>query len=302
MTAVSVVVPVKNGRSYIGEAISSALSQGDVVREVIVIDDGSTDGTADLVTAIHDPRVRLLRDRAGRQGVSAARNDGVRHASGAWIMFLDADDRLIPGAVAALMERVEPGVAAVYGDYERIDAEGRQAGRRNLVRRGRRKPDGDVLERLLGGNFIVNGGVMLVRKADVDALGGFDETLRYCEDWHLWCRLATRGRFVYRPVHVLDYRVYSSSVMMAREMTMTDYQPAVDAVFADPDIRARVPADRLSSLRRQSEAHLNAYAIGQTIRSGRLGSAAVRLLQVMIRDPKRFPRALMVSGAALVGI
>ena len=99
-TPVSVVIPAKNVAAYIGETLASALAQREV-DEVIVVDDGSTDSTAAIVRAIRDPRLRLMTNDSS--GVSAARNLGARHARGEWLLFLDADDRLRPGAVAALL-------------------------------------------------------------------------------------------------------------------------------------------------------------------------------------------------------
>ena len=201
---VNVVIPVKNGARFIGDAIASALGEASVKR-VVVVDDGSTDESAEIAARVDDPRVTLIRG-AGR-GVSAARNLGfaeVERLSSAeehgqsWIMFLDADDRLVPGATQKLLDGVRVDCVAVYGNYERIDVGGRRIGRRSMLR-GRGKPSGEILRELLAGNFIVNGGVMLIHHEQFRRTGGFDETLRYCEDWHLFCRLAALGPIVWRP-------------------------------------------------------------------------------------------------------
>lgn len=137
--AVSIVIPAKNAAAYLAETLASALTQGDV-GEVIVVDDGSTDDTVAIVRAVRDPRLRLLHNDAA--GVSAARNLGARHANGEWLLFLDADDRLRPGAVAALLSaaRGAPRAILVYGDYNTIDGEGRQIGRRDLLRDAASRP------------------------------------------------------------------------------------------------------------------------------------------------------------------
>lgn len=304
MGEVSVVIPVRNGEDHITEAIESALSQGSMIREIIVVDDGSQDGTIALVAQIDDKRVKLFTDRPeGRTGVSAVRNYGFRKATGRWIIFLDADDRLRPGAVASLLAEVEgENIVAAYGDYERIDEAGNIVGRRHLLRR-RTKPSGDIITNLLAGNFIVNGGVMLIGADSFHRLGGFNETLRYCEDWHAWCRLAAMGeiRFL-QGVQVLDYRVHSASTMMARQLTMADYLPALDAIFTDPRIAVAVPSDMRKELRKKAHAHLNAYLIGQRVRSRRYGTALRELAQTLAHRPSELPRALLVSGAALAGI
>ncbi len=303
MVSVSIVIPVRNGERYIEEAIASVLLQGDPVCEVLVVDDGSTDATAQKVGGFGDARVRLLARPQGRQGVSAVRNFGLSQASGEWTMFLDADDRLKPGAIAALCAGVSrPDVVAIYGDYERIDESGTKIGRRNLIRR-REKPDGFILQPLLGGNFIVNGGIMLVKTQTFRGCGGFDETLQYAEDWYGWCRLAAAGRFAYLPgCHVLDYRVHRNSVMMNRLLTFRDCQPAIAAVFSDPAIAAAVPPGQLRQLRRRSENHMNAYAVAQAFRARRYREAFAALADTFRHRPRQSLRAILFSAAALAGI
>ncbi|WP_049810334.1 glycosyltransferase, partial [Bradyrhizobium japonicum] len=238
-TSVSVVIPAKNVAAYIGETLASALAQGEIT-EVIVVDDGSSDTTTAIVRAIRDPRLRLMTNDSA--GVSAARNLGARYASGEWLLFLDADDRLRPGAVAALLAaaRGAPRAVLVYGDYNTIDSEGRQIGRRGLLK-GRRKPSGDVLARLAAGNFIVNGGIALARAEAFRAIGGFDTSLRYCEDWHCWCRLAAIGEFEFAPKLLLDYRLHTANTMNAAVRTPKDFFPAIARVFDDGLILARLP-------------------------------------------------------------
>ncbi len=302
MNSVSIVIPVRDGKDFIGEAVESALDQGEAVGQVIVIDDGSSDGTPDIVARIADPRVRLVTDRPSRRGVSAARNDGAALAEGEWLMFLDADDRLQPGAVDALLVQAQPEAVAIYGDYERIGAAGQVLGKRGLMRGTRTKPSGDIAEALLAGNFIVNGGIMIVRRQAFNAMGGFDEALRYCEDWHAWCRLAVQGAFTYVPVHVLDYRVYDQSVMMTRPLTEVEYGPALEELFSNPEVVAAIPVARRENLRRRAGAHLIAYAISQAIRARRFGLAVKGLARTLFDNPREFPRTLLVSGAALAGI
>ena len=211
--------------------------------------------------------IRLIAN--GGMGVSAARNTGARAASGEWLMFLDADDRLRRGAVAALLRAATPEseAVAIYGDYSRIDRNGRRIGVRRLLG-GRAKPSGQVLARLVAGNFIVNGGMMIVRAVAFAAAGGFDETMRYCEDWHCWCRLAALGEFRFIPALLLDYRVHADNTMNAVMRSPQDFLPAAESVFGDRAIVDRLPPRSISSLRRAAEAHLIAYAATQAIRFG----------------------------------
>jgi glycosyltransferase involved in cell wall biosynthesis len=296
---VSIVIAVRNGARYIAEAIESA--RVPEVAEILVVDDGSTDATRDIVNGLADPRVRLLSSAAS--GVSAARNTGARAATGEWLMFLDADDRLRPGAIAALLAAAQTASAAiaVYGDYDRIDPEGRAIGMRRAWR-GRAKPSGRILERLVAGNFIVNGGVMIVRAQAFAACAGFDETLRFCEDWHCWCRLAALGDIHYAAVHVLDYRVHDAGTMSARARSPADFLPAAERVFTDPAIVAKLPKASLLSLRAAAEVHLCAYAAAQAVRFHCYGQALAYTARAVAQTPRAAPGVMLKVGMAFLGM
>ncbi|WP_439410023.1 glycosyltransferase [Bradyrhizobium sp. DASA03076] len=298
--AVSVVIPAKNAAAYIGEAIESALMQGGV-GEIIVVDDGSTDGTDAIVRAIREPRLRLMRNDAS--GVSAARNLGARNARGDWLLFLDADDRLRPDAIKTLLAtaRTAPQAVLVYGDYNTIDSAGRTIGRRDLLK-GRLKPSGNVLERLAGGNFIVNGGIMLIRADAFRTSGGFDVSLRYCEDWHCWCRLAATGEFAYVPKLLLDYRLHTANTMNAAVRTPQDFFPAVARVFGNELILGKLPSGAAARLRQAAEIHLVTYAATQAVRFGRYREALAYLGMVGQRSLKAMPRSAIKVALSWLGI
>jgi glycosyltransferase involved in cell wall biosynthesis len=299
-TSVSVIIPAKNAAAFVRETVASALAQGDV-GEVIVVDDGSTDDTVAIVRAMRDPRLRVIGNNSA--GVSAARNLGARQASGEWLLFLDADDRLRSGAVTALLAaaRTAPHAVLVYGDYNTIDSEGRSIGRRDLLK-GRRKPSGDVLAQLAAGNFIVNGGIVLTRADAFRAIGGFDVSLRYCEDWHCWCRLAAIGEFAFAPGLVLDYRVHTANTMSAVARTPQDFFPAAARVFGDGLILARLPEGAAAGLREAAEIHLVTYSAMQAVRFGRYWQAVIYLAMVGRRSLKSLPRAAARVALACCGI
>ncbi|WP_062111253.1 glycosyltransferase [Aureimonas sp. AU40] len=297
---VAVVIAVRNGLPFIREAVESALAQGPALRQVLVVDDGSDDGTREAVAGMADERVRLLRN-PGR-GVSSARNAGAARAEAEWLLFLDADDRLAPGALAALLDtaRGDPsGPVAVYGDYERIAANGRAFGRRHLLRGRRAKPSGRILGDLLRGNFIINGGVVLVRAESFAASGGFDPALSLCEDWHLWCRLAALGPMLYTPRHVMDYRVHGASVMMGGHRRFADFQPALERIHADPLIRAGADPARLPAMRREAEVALMTYCAAQAYRNGARWPALRLALGAIAHHPRRAPYVAARFGGAM---
>lgn len=175
---VSVVIPAYNAAEWISEAIASALAQTSPPLEIIIIDDGSTDSTADVAGRFPAP-VRLLRKPNG--GPAAARNFGIAAAAGEWIALLDADDRWAPTKLEKQLALAEPDVVLIHTGLENEEDEPGL-------------PDRLGFEDLWQANRIANSSV-LVRRDTVIALGGFDEDprLKSVEDYHFWLRLAFSG-------------------------------------------------------------------------------------------------------------
>ena len=205
MARVSVIVPVFNAELYITETIQSALAQTHADLEVIVVDDGSTDGTIERLRAF-DGRVEIHRQPNG--GVAAARNRGARVASGEWLAFLDADDIWLPTKVQRQLACSRGPM--VYTDRYNIGARGELPEIQSLVTP---MHDGDLfLPLLLEGNFITASSVLL-RRDVFDEVGGFFEELRGTEDWDLWVRIAAAGHtinIVREPL--LQYRFHSRGI------------------------------------------------------------------------------------------
>jgi GT2 family glycosyltransferase len=195
---VSVIVPVHNYGHLIAETLASVQRQSEPSWEVIVLDDGSTDATADVVARLagEDPRIRYARQ--GHAGLSAARNHGLRLARGRYVQFLDADDLIEEQKLArqvALLDR-HPDVGIVYGAVRYFDSD-----RPGLLRQGRYQDEhwmpcvsgtDEVLLALVQGNIMVVHAA-LARRRTIEAQGGFDPALRTVEDWDLWLRCAIAG-------------------------------------------------------------------------------------------------------------
>jgi glycosyltransferase involved in cell wall biosynthesis len=200
--SVSVVIPCYNAEPFVGEAIESALSQSPTPVEVIVVDDGSDDGSVRVSRSFGD-RVRVL--SSGHAGVSAARNTGLLAARENLVAWLDADDVWEAGKLADQIPRFDdPVVGLVYGQTRRF-------------RPGSlsppwpmNPPQGDIFERLyLDHNFIPTSTVMVRRQALVDA-GGFDGAVAQAEDLDAWLRVAARWSVVAIPRVLCRYRVHSN--------------------------------------------------------------------------------------------
>jgi glycosyltransferase involved in cell wall biosynthesis len=203
--AVSVVITTYNHAAFIGEAIRSVLDQTQAAAEIIVVDDGSTDNTASIVRSFSS--VRYLPKQ--NEGLPAARNTGLLHATGEFIVFLDADDRLVSIALEiGVREHLrEPGRALVAGQYVLIDRDGREfhLPQRPVVER-------DHYRALLESNFIGNPAAVMYRTGILRSEGGFDRRLRACEDYELYLRLARRFPIVNYGVVVSEYRQHGANM------------------------------------------------------------------------------------------
>jgi glycosyltransferase involved in cell wall biosynthesis len=182
---VSVVIPAYNRANTIARAVASALAQDPPPFEVIVVDDGSTDATREVVEAIADPRLRLVSQP--NAGASAARNRGIAEARGGLIAFLDSDDEWLPGKLAAQVARfraASPRLGLVYTGFESIAADGSRT-----VHRARAR--GWIYRDLLARNVVTGcGSTAMMTRAALELAGGFDPTLAANEDYDLVLRIA----------------------------------------------------------------------------------------------------------------
>ena len=206
MATVSLIIPTYNRASLVPRAIDSALRQTRVPDEIIVIDDGSTDNTAAVLSAYSAP-VMVLGDGVNRDR-SAARNRGLDAATGDFIAFLDSDDTLPPESVERRLNALQthPEVDVVYGDASFIDTNGQVIARFSDIRRHPR-PSGDVFYQLMLGNFAPLHTFMFRRTAATTAIR-MDESLRTLEDYDFWLKLACISRFLYLDTSLANYHVH----------------------------------------------------------------------------------------------
>jgi glycosyltransferase involved in cell wall biosynthesis len=207
MTTVSVVVPTYNCADALSRTIESVLAQTLDDFELLIIDDASTDETEAVVTGYDDPRIHFFRHDTNRGG-SAARNTGIEHACGRYVAFLDADDEWLPQKlerqVACLGARDDKWIAAYCG-FDRIRA-GRSSGLRRAIATRLGGPENTRKEggaELIDDSLLLNGfstggmSTLLVERAVVDAMGGFDESFQRRQDWEFRTRLLKRGKLAY---------------------------------------------------------------------------------------------------------
>jgi glycosyltransferase involved in cell wall biosynthesis len=187
-TSISVVIPAYNAAGFVGNAIESVLAQSLQPIEILVVDDGSADDTADVVARYPSP-VRVIRQANG--GPAAARNHGVREATGDWIALLDADDTWLPPKLEGQAEFTGSPDVGVIHSWPYPTSVPARAGFDELWKRN-----------------IVHTSAALVRRAAFDEVGGFDEdrALISVEDYNLWLRMAAKSwKFVYCPGTLHSY-------------------------------------------------------------------------------------------------
>jgi glycosyltransferase involved in cell wall biosynthesis len=291
---VSVVVPCYNAERYVAAALDSALGQEGIALEVLVADDGSSDGTAGVL-ARYDGRIQVLHQ--DHRGPSAARNACLRAARGEYVALLDADDRFQPGKLArqAAVLDTRPDVGLVYTGWHVIDSDGVR-----LPHQGWSREEGDVSRRLLLGNLAHPVAVML-RRAPVIEAGGFDESIQVNEDWDLFLRLALRGmRWACIDEALGEYRVHGGQSHRRVRLVYETRLRILDRIFADPLLPAGLRAARLDAFH---EAHLvgaaELFTAGEETQAQAAFLAAVRARPDSLGDAatmRRFARLLQPTG------
>ena len=191
----SVVMPALNAAGTVGAAMGSVLQQSLDSFELLVVDDGSTDATAEIVRRIGDPRVRLIQRDHG--GAAAARNAGIAAARGGIVSFVDSDDLLMPRFLAVMKDTLDarPDAGFAHTDAYMLDAATGRIRRTPVMALDRPSPWPQSAEELnaalLEGNFLYN--AVSIPRSVFDRVGGFDESLRAAIDYEMWLRITAHG-------------------------------------------------------------------------------------------------------------
>jgi glycosyltransferase involved in cell wall biosynthesis len=209
---VSAILPVFNGRRFLLGAVRSVLAQSLPPCELIVVDDGSSDGSLEELQSLPAAPfpVRLLRQ--ANAGQSAARNAAVRQAEGEYLAFLDQDDCWLPNHLEELVAPLaaDPAVGWAYCDFDELDVDGNLVTRAFLQAQGLRNPKRTIYE-CVAGDLMVLPSASVLRRAAFEEAGGFDETLSGYEDDDLFVRFFRLGWdhvFVDRPL--LRFRIHGN--------------------------------------------------------------------------------------------
>ncbi|NDJ62774.1 MAG: glycosyltransferase [Chloroflexi bacterium] len=256
--AVSLIIPTYNRAGLLAAALDSVLSQSRVPDEIIVVNDGSTDQTADVL-ARYAPAVTAIHQ--GNNGRSHARNAGIRAAQGDLIAFLDDDDLLPPESIAQRAAYLEthPDVDVVYTDMRAVDESGEILGALSKI--NPQRPSGDVFAAIAHSNLAqIN--AFMCRRACLDRPDLFDEALSIAEDWDFWIRIAADHHFGYLDAPLAYYRVHRGMTSANSRDQLAEGGIAVQRrVFALPAFQRLAPKAQARIYQRHATWHIRLNAL-----------------------------------------
>jgi glycosyltransferase involved in cell wall biosynthesis len=287
---VSVVIPAYNAAATIDATIRSVRAQTHSRLEILIVDDGSSDATPEIVQShiAADSRVRLLRQ--ANSGVACARNRGWSEAKAELVAFVDADDLWAADKIEkqlAALSRAGESAALVYTWYAVIDEA-------DAIIDDRHSPtaNGQVLEELLMANFVGNGSSVLIRRAVLAALGGYDFSLRArhaegCEDLLLYLRIAERYEFALVPERLTGYRQTPANMSSDPTRMLRSWR------LVAAEMRSRHPQHRRAV--EQGVTFYVAWLLARAIRSRRASHVARLGWTLLIRRPDLAAHALLLE-------
>jgi len=272
VSSCSAVIPAFNAERWIRQAVDSVLAQTHPLRQVVIVDDGSTDRTADLLSEFGD-RVRVVRQN--NRGVASARNAGAALTDSTHLAFLDADDVWEPEKVELQMARfaAEPELVMVQCGVVEIDAADRELS--ELVLKGR---SGDIYRDLVMQEPVVCGGGSgaIFARWVFDIVGGFDPRFSTSADWQLWLRVARHGPVGIVEEPLLRYRIHDSNMHTNIDAERHDMlQGLREAIASD---------SALASVGPRALARCHRTLAGGYWQQGRYGSSIAQMIAASVRD------------------
>lgn len=280
MPTISIVMPAYNGERTILETLNSLQQQTFSNFEIILINDGSTDRTLEIVNNFKDPRLKIFSYENG--GLTAARNRGLSHSTGEFIALLDQDDLWTPDKLelqlAALQKNPEAGVAYSWTSFMGANKEWFYSG--NHV-----NFEGNVFADLLIDNFLDNGSNPLMRRQAIESIGEFDPVVGPCDDWDYWLRLAAQWSFVLVPKEQIFYRQSSTSLTSKSEVIHNASILVLEKAF-------KFATQEFQHLRNQCFANIYLYTADLYLRHGRQIQDVNKSAEILWKAIRIYPPAL----------
>jgi glycosyltransferase involved in cell wall biosynthesis len=294
----SVIITSYNYARYLSTAMSSVLAQTDPDLELIVVDDSSSDDSLAIARACADPRVRVIMQP--HRGLGAARNTGIRSASGRYIAFLDADDVWAPAKLArqcSILER-QPNIGLVYTRFGIIDAEGRRQSRGYSYLSA--APSGTLLPYLVRGNVVGTPSTICFRRELISAHEVyFDETETYVEDWHFYLRLAPHCAFSYLARTLAFHRQHHRNLQGVLTERVPQSLNTARVALAQAQQYLDANDDDLRRMKCRIEAYIDAMAAREYVKAGRLELARVHAARSLRGYPWSLTEAVLYLCASL---
>lgn len=206
------MMPAYNAESFIGQAIESVLAQTNPLWELVIVDDSSSDRTAEIASSYKDSRIHIVRQRNG--GEASARNTALKYAQGEFLAFLDADDLYLPNHLEVSIESLSsyPEMDGVYTDGYYIDQAGKQL--QTLSSRRRGPFNGNLFEEVVYGSDVFGPPACVVLRTSLIKTHGlkFDEKIVIGPDWDFFTKFAEVGRFSYINQLTCLYRLHTTNI------------------------------------------------------------------------------------------
>jgi glycosyltransferase involved in cell wall biosynthesis len=293
--SISTVITTYNYAEFLPDAIESVLTQTRPVDDIVVVDDGSTDNTAQVVAAYANRGVRYVRQN--NQGAGAARNRGIFETSGDFIAFLDADDMWLPDKTR-LQEawlQAHPTCVLVSGQKVWWDV---ARDRTSIERFGDLSP-ARLRREILVLNVVGNPSMTLVRRSAIVQGGEFDSSLRWGQDWEFFIRMSRIGEIGFLPHPVVKYRWHQSSLSHDRRWERLD---VVHGISRRAIARHEVGWERaVLRLRARSAIEFDRARLSLRLGKPRWQRIAHALLSLIIYPFERAPAKSMLVARSLIG-
>ena len=291
MPSVSVIIPSYNCAHYLPKAIESALAQNYADLEIIVVDDGSTDDTPNVVTPYLD---RITYIRQANKGLPGARNTGIRAAKGEFIALLDSDDSWLPEKLIRQMPLFEdPAIGIVYTDFCVLYADGRTLP--SYLAERPLASEGFVLDNYIRSRFLFPS-TMVLRREAMEQCGLFDEKMLAAEDVELFARICLRWKVARLP-DVLMIRTEGTNNITANGGKLNDYMILAIEKVLQRERALPASSRRLMHQELGKQYFWRGYA---TFKTGKHASARKDLLRAIAYDKRNLRACAPLLGASLL--
>jgi glycosyltransferase involved in cell wall biosynthesis len=272
---VSVIIPNYNYGRYLSEAIDSVLAQTYSNIEIIVVDDGSSDNSLEILAAYEKKGIKVIQQK--NSGVGAARNIGAAKSKGKFIAFLDADDIWIPTKIERQLAGFTDEIGLITCGMREFDS----ASNETLAYLMSDKTDWDVHEILLLDYPVVSGSAIVVRRSTFEISGGFDDRkeMHPSEDWEFFYRIAGISKVVFLPEILVSYRNHGRNGHLNIPRYEQSMLIAYDKIFQNSD-------ESTLKLRRKCYGNLYRMLAGSYLHAGQYGEFLKKTSKSLIFTPE----------------